>query len=106
MSEDRKSGYFCASWNANVGKMNRRLLRSSKPLEQKNDAPKRLSANNLSAIVCAIVVFPVPASPFSQKTGDMLKSSVQCSISARTLPRVPFRQPRRSPCRYPAPRAL
>ena len=98
MSEDRKVGYFCASWNANVGKMSWRLLRSSKPLEQKNDAPRQPSANSLSETVCAMVDFPVPASPLSQKTGDRLESSVQLSISAKTLPRVPFRQPRRFPC--------
>jgi len=43
-----------------------RLLRSSKSREQKNEAPSRPSANSLSAIVLAMVLFPVPASPFSQ----------------------------------------
>ena len=77
MSEDRNLGYRCASWNANVGKMSWRLLRSSKTLEQKNDAPKWPLANNIAAAVCAIVDFPVPASPLSQKMGDRSKSSAQ-----------------------------
>ena len=93
MSEDRKPGYLYASWNANVGKMNWRSLRSSEPLEQKNDAPKRPSANSRSATVCAIVDFPVPASPLSQKIGDVSKFSVQCSISLNTLSLVPLRHP-------------
>ena len=97
MSWDWKGGYFRASWDANVGKMSWRLLRSSKLLEQKNDAPKRPLANALSAIVRAIVDFPVPASPLSQKTG-VAECSIQSSISLSTLPRVPFRQPLRFPC--------
>ena len=100
---DRNSGYLRASWTARVGKMNWRLLRSSKSREQKNEAPSRPSANILSAIVWAMVLFPVPASPFSQYTGDLPKSLVQCSITSRTGPRVPFRQPLRLPCRYSAP---
>ena len=40
---DRKSGYLCASWNAMVGNMKWRLLRSSKSREQKNEAPRRPS---------------------------------------------------------------
>ena len=36
MSEDRNFGYRCDSWNARVGNMSRKLLRSSVPLEQKN----------------------------------------------------------------------
>ena len=96
--EDRKPGYLWASWTASVGKMSLILLRSSKPLEQKNDAPRRPSANILFETVCAIVDFPVPARPFSQKIGDLLKSRVQCSISFKTHSRVPLRQPCRSPC--------
>ena len=49
-----------------VGKINLRLLRSSKSREQKNEAPSLPSANVLSAIVCDMVLFPVPASPFNQ----------------------------------------
>ena len=102
---DRNSQYLRASWTARVGKMKWRLLRSSKSREQKNEAPSRPSANILSAIVCAIVLFPVPASPFSQYTGDLPESIVQCSITSRTDPRVPLRQPLRLPCRYSAPSA-
>ena len=100
---DRKSGYICASWNASVGKIRWRLLRSSTPLEQKNDAPRRPLAKTRSATVCAIVDFPVPASPLSQKTGGLSKPSVHFSISSNTLSRVLLRQPLRLPCRYPAP---
>jgi hypothetical protein len=46
--------------------MNWRLLRSEKSREQKKEAPSCPFANDLSAIVCAMVLFPVPASPFSQ----------------------------------------
>jgi hypothetical protein len=46
--------------------MNLRLLRSSKSREQKKEAPSCPLANVFSAIVCAMVVFPVPASPFNQ----------------------------------------
>ena len=63
---DRNSVYLRASWMARVGNINWRLLRSSKSDEQKKEAPSRPSAKTLSATVCAIVVFPVPASPFSQ----------------------------------------
>jgi hypothetical protein len=46
--------------------MKRRLLLSSKSREQKNVAPSLPSANILSEIVWAMVVFPVPATPFNQ----------------------------------------
>jgi len=54
-----------------------------------------------------MALFPVPANPFSQKTGGRLKSLVHSSISSRTALRVPFRHPLRSPssCRYSAPSA-
>ena len=94
--------YLRASWTARVGKMKWRLLRSSKSREQKKEAPSCPSTNTLSAIVCAMVLFPVPANPFSQYTGGLLKLLIQSSISFRTTPRVPFRQPLRSPCRYSA----
>ena len=80
-----------------------RLLRSSKSREQKNDAPSSPSAKIRSLTVWAIVDLPVPANPFSQKTGDLSKSSAHNSISLRTLSRVPLRQPRRLPWRYSAP---
>jgi hypothetical protein len=66
MRIDRNLMYLRASCTARVGKMKWRLLRSSKSREQKKEAPSCPSANALSAIVCAMVVFPVPASPFSQ----------------------------------------
>ena len=102
MKIDRNSVYLRASWTARVGKMKRRLLRSSKSREQKKEAPSCPSANNLSAIVCAIVLFPVPANPLSQWTGGLPKSLDQCSISSRMALRVPLRQPLRSPWRYSA----
>ena len=46
--------------------MKRRLLRSKKSREQKKDAPSFPSEKILSEIVWAMVVFPVPASPFNQ----------------------------------------
>ena len=66
MRIDRNSLYLRASCTARVGKMNWRSLRSKKSREQKKEAPRRPSANILSAIVCAIVLFPVPANPFNQ----------------------------------------
>lgn len=102
---DRTSGYLWASWNANVGKMKRRSLLSSKSREQKNDAPRRPSVNVRLAIVFAMVDLPVPASPFSQKTGDLLKSPVHSSISSNAVSLVPLRQLLRLPCRYSEPEA-
>ena len=63
---DRSSVYLRASWTARVGKMKWRLLRSSKSREQKKEAPSCPFANSLSVVVCAMVLFPVPANPFSQ----------------------------------------
>ena len=80
-----------------------RLLRSSKSREQKNEAPRRSSAKIRSAMVWAIVDFPVPASPLSQNTGDKVKSLAHDSMSANTVSRVPLRHPRRFPWRYSAP---
>jgi len=82
--------------------MKRRLLLSLKSREQKKEAPSCPSANNLSAMVCAIVLFPVPASPLSQYTGGLLKSFDQCSISSRMALRVLLRQFLRLPWRYSA----
>ena len=66
MKVDRYSGYLLESWTARVGNINLRFLRSWYSREQKKEAPSLPSANALSAVVCAIVVFPVPASPFNQ----------------------------------------
>ena len=82
--QDLTVGYFCAGWNASVGKMRWRSLRSSTPLEQKNDAPRWPSAKIRSAIVCAMVDFPVPASPLSQNTGGTSNPLAQRSISFNT----------------------
>ena len=102
MNIDRNLVYLLASWTARVGKMNWRLLRSSKSWEQKKEAPSRPSANVLSATVCAMVLLPVPASPFNQYTEGLWKSRVQSSIPSRVAVRVPRRQPLRLPCRYSA----
>ena len=80
-----------------------RLLRFSMSREQKKEPPSCPSTNNLSAIVCAMVLFPVPANPFSQYTGGLLKSLDQCSIPSRIVLRVPLRQPLWSLCRYSTP---
>jgi len=79
-----------------------RLLRSSKSREQKKEAPSWSSTNSLSAIVCAMVLFPVPANPLSQWMGGLAESLDQCSISTRIALRVPLRQPLRPPCRCSA----
>jgi len=63
---DQNLVYLHASWTAMVGKMNWRLLWSSKSHEQKKEAPSCPPAKTLSAIVCIMVLFPVPANPFSQ----------------------------------------
>ena len=89
-----------------MGNISLRSLRSSKSREQKKEALSCPFANNLSATVCAIVVFPVPANPFNQYTGDSLRSLVQSSIPSRIATRVPLRQPLRLPCRYSAPFVL
>jgi len=107
MRVDRTLGYLCASWNARVGKM---VLGSSwffnvGSAEQKKEAPNAPFAKHRSATVWAIAVFPVPASPFSQKMGARVESSVHRSISSRRATRVPLRQPRRFLCSCPAPAA-
>ena len=66
MKIDRNSVYLRASCTARVGKMSWRFLRFSKSREQKKEAPSCPLANTLSAVVCAMVLFPVPASPFNQ----------------------------------------
>ena len=93
----RKSGSWWASWKASVGKIAWRLLRSSKSREQKKLAPSFPSANAASANVWAMVDFPVPAGPFSQKTCWSDSVINQCSISQRTSFLVPLRHP----CLFP-----
>ena len=94
---DRNAGYLRASWKARVG-MRWRSLRFPKSREQKNDPPSSPSAKARSLTVLEIVDLPVPANPFNQKMGDLLKSLIHNSISFRTVSRVPRRQPLRSPC--------
>ena len=98
----RKSRYWQASWKASVGKIFWRLLRSSNSREQKKLAPSFPFTNVVSANVWAIVDFPVPARPFSQKTRWVRSLVNQSSISFRTPSLVPLRHPRLFPLRYPA----
>ena len=97
-----KGSSWWASWKASVGKIAWRLLRPSKSREQKKLAPSFPSAKDLSANVWAIVDFPVPARPFSQKTCWPDLPVNHCSISQRTSFLVPLRHPCLSPQRYPA----
>ena len=60
-------------------------LWSSKLREQKKGTLSCPSANVRSLTVWVIVDLPVPASQFSQKTGDWLKSLTQDSISLGSL---------------------
>ena len=98
----RKSGYRQASWKAMVGKIFCRLLRSSKSREQKKLAPSFPLSEVASANDWAMVDFPVPARPLSQKTRWLPSFANQCSISLRTSFLVPFRHPCRFPQRWPA----
>ena len=100
----RKCGYRHASWKATVGKIARRLLRSTKSHEQKKLAPSFPSAKALSATVWAMADFPVPASPFSQKTCCFCSPVDHRSISHRMSFLVPLRHPCLSPHKYPASR--
>jgi len=63
-----------------------------KSWDQKKDAASRPSADTRSLTVWAIVDLPVPASPFSQKTGDRLKSSAHDPILSSSLS-CPFEAP-------------
>jgi len=98
----QKSGSFLASWKASVGKIAWRFLLSSKSREQKKLAPSLPSANAVSANVWAIVDFPVPAKPFSQKICWPDWPVNHSSISQRTSFLVPLRHPCLFPQRYPA----
>ena len=101
-SSRRKRGYRQASWKASVGKIVWRLLRSSKSREQKKLAPSFPSAKVVSANVWAMVDFPVPARPLSQKTRWPRSLVSQSPISLRTSFLVPFRHPGLFPHRCPA----
>lgn len=61
--------------------------------EKKKRAAKRLACSHSSAIVAAIVVFPVPAASFSQKIGLSLTALfAQTRIASNILVRVPSSQ--------------
>ena len=98
----RKRGYRQASWKARVGNIIWRLLRSSKFREQKKLAPSFPFSAVVSANDCAMVDFPVPARPLSQKTRWPRLLASQWSMSLRTSLLVPFRHPCLFPQRYPA----
>jgi len=66
--------------------------------ERRKKAPRSPSAKTHSLTVWTTVVFPVPASPFNQETGDLSKPLIRNSISFRTVSRVSRKQPLRSPC--------
>ena len=101
-SSFRKCRYRQASWKAMVGKIFSRLLRSSKSREQKKLAPSFPSSKAVSANDWAMVDFPVPARPLSQKTRWVPLFSSQRSISLRTSFLVPFRHACLFPQRCPA----
>ena len=64
-SEERsKVGVLACELDSEVGKATWQLLRSSESCKQR-DAPRCPSSNVLSAIIWVVVVFPVPAIPFS-----------------------------------------
>ena len=98
----RKCGYRQASWKERVGKIIWRLLRSSKSREQKKLAPSFPFSEVDSANDWAMVDFPVPARPLSQKTRWLPSFADQRPISLRTSSLVPFRHPCLFPLRYPA----
>ena len=62
-----RDGTADASCTARLVKNLRALLTSSPPSKNKKLAPRRFYSKNLRATVRAIVDFPVPARPFSQK---------------------------------------
>ena len=98
----RKRGSRWASWKASVGKIAWRLLRPSKSREQKKLVPSLPSAKAVSADIWAMVDFPVPARPFSQKTCWPDWPVNHCSIPLRTSFLVPLRHPCLFPQQYPA----
>ena len=65
---------------------------SPPPREKKKLAPRRFRSRYLRATVRAIVDFPVPAKPFSQKMHRSSCPSAQLYMSRRTSTRVSRRQ--------------
>ena len=72
----------------------RGLAKAASLREKKKLAPRNFRSQARSAAVCAIVDFPIPATPFSQNTGGVLGSefSAHLSISSRIASRVPSKQ--------------
>ena len=93
----QKRGYWYASWNASVGNITWRLLLPSKSYEQKKLAPRLPSAKLISANFWAMVDFPVPTRPLSQKIGWSHSPFSQFSSFRRMSPLVPLRHP----CLFP-----
>jgi len=65
---------------------------SPPPLEKKKLAPRRFWSEYLRATVRAIVDFPVPAKPFSQKIHCLSCPSAQSYISCKRSTRVSWRR--------------
>src|ERR1700734_3851757 len=86
------SGDLSASCVARVVKTLLEDPRSPPPLEKKKLAPRRPCSSYSRAIVRAMVDFPVPAIPFSQKMPLSHRPSAHSLIRARTSTRVPRRQ--------------
>ena len=95
-----KGGTLIASCAAIlVTNLSARLISSPPPREKKKLAPSWFLLKYLRATVRAIVDFPVPARPFSQKMHRSSRPSAQSCISLRRSTRVSGRQVR-SCCRW------
>src|ERR1700722_12160403 len=88
----RREGTLFASCAAILVKNLPAWLTSPPPLEKKKLAPRRSSSKYLRATVRAIVDFPVPAKPLSQKIHRSSSLSTQLYISSRRPTRVFGRQ--------------
>src|SRR5260221_13526644 len=77
-----------------VGKNVLAVFRLSSFLEKKKLAPRTFIPAARSAIVLAIVDFPIPATPSRTYIGARLESSsaIQLATSFNSLTRVPFKQ--------------
>ena len=88
----RKAGILFASCVAMLVTNFPGWLTSPPPREKKKLAPRDFWSEYLRAIVRAIVDFPVPARPFSQKIHRSSSLSAQIYISRRSSTRVLGRQ--------------
>jgi hypothetical protein len=88
----RNDGALCASCTAILVKILPAWPTSPPPLEKKKLAPRRFCSKYLRATVRAIVDFPVPAKPLSQKIHCSSSLSTQLYISSRRPTRVFGRQ--------------